>query len=91
MKVFINKRFMPYSGGLAVVAANTPEEANNVLLETFPDDVNMYDRDGDETWDESECAYRSHWAYKHDEWKELPGVVADYNVPTFLAEDGHSE
>lgn len=82
---------MPYSGGLVVVAANTPEEANNVLLEKFPDDINMYDRYGGETGEEGECVYKSHWAYKYDRWKELPGVTAAYDVPTFLAEDGYSE
>lgn len=91
MKVFINRRVASYSGGLAMVAANTPKEANEVLLKEFPDHVNMHDRDGNETGEEEECIYKSHLAYKYNNWKELPGVTAEYAVPTFLAEDCYSE
>lgn len=91
MKVFINRRVMPYSGGLAVVAANTPEEANEVLLEKSPNDVSRYDKYGNETGEECECVHKSHWAYKYDNWEELPGVIVECAVPTFLAEDGYSE
>lgn len=91
MKVFINRRVASYSGGLAMVAANTPEEANEILLKEFPDHVIMYDKDGYGTDEEEECVYKSHWAYKYDNWKELAGVTAEYAVPTFLVEDGYSE
>lgn len=91
MKVFINRRVMPYSGGMVVVAANTPEEANKVLLDKFPNSVLMYDKYGNETGEEDECVYKSHWSYKYNNWRELHGVTAEYDVPTFLAEDGYSE
>lgn len=33
MDIYINKRFGKYSGGLAVVAANSAEEAHEVLMQ----------------------------------------------------------
>ena len=91
MKVFINKRDALYSGGIIIVAANNVEEAQRVLLTTFPEEINMFDGDGDICFSESECVTREHWHYKSKNWNELPGVTASFEKPAFLAEDGHSE
>lgn len=91
MKVFISKRDALYSGGIIIVAANNVEEAQQVLLETFSDEVNMFDADGDVCFDKSECVSKEHWFYKSNNWTELPGVTASFEKPAFLAEDGHSE
>lgn len=91
MKVFINKRDALYSGGIIIVAANNVEKAQQVLLETFPDEVNMFDADGDVCFDKPECVSKEHWFYKSNNWTELPEVTASFEKPTFLAEEGHSE
>lgn len=91
MKVFINKRKGSYNGGLIVVAANNVEEAESILLTTFPDEINMYDKAGYICFDENECVTKEHWSYKSDSWEELFNVTAAFEVPTFLAEAGHEE
>lgn len=91
MKVFINKRVGVYSGGMIVVSANTPEEAQSILLAAFPDEIEMLDKDGDTCFNEEECVSKEHYNYKSNNWTELPGVSSIYEVPTFLAESGHSE
>lgn len=91
MKVFINKRVALYSGGLIIVAANTPEEAQSILLAAFPNETNMLDRDGDICYDPSECVSKEHWNYKMENWEELFGITASFEIPTFIAESGHGE
>lgn len=91
MKVFINKREGLYSGGIIIVAANTAEEAQRILLSAFPDEFCMLDKDGDMCYEEAECITKEHWYYKKENWTELYGVNSIFEVPTFLAEDGHSE
>lgn len=91
MKVFINEREGLYSGGLIIVAADSPEEAEKVLLAKFPDELEMFDKDGDTCFDESECITKEHWFYKSKNWVLLPGVTSSSLIPAFLAESGHTE
>lgn len=91
MKAFINKRTAKYSGGIIIVAANTAEEAQGILLAAFPDEVNMIDQDGDVCYDAAECVSKEHFNYKMENWEELFGVTAAFEIPTFIAESGHSE
>ena len=91
MKVFINKREGLYSGGMIIVAADSPEEAEKVLLAKFPDELKMFDQDGDTCFDESECVTKEHWFYKSKNWVLLPDVISLSPVPVFLAEAGHTE
>lgn len=91
MRVFINKRTALYSGGMIIVAANDETEAQKVLVEVFPNEVYMFDKDGDICFDESECIKKEHWNYKSENWAELVGVTASFEIATFLAESGHSE
>lgn len=91
MKVFVNKREELYSGGMIIVAANTVEEAQTVLLETFPDEINMFDGDRAICFDEAECVTKEHWFYKSKNWVLLPDVISLSPVSAFLAEAGYSE
>lgn len=91
MKVFVNKREGDYSGGMIIVAANTVEEAQAVLLETFPDEINMFEEDGAICFDEAECVTKEHWFYKSRNWTLLPNVISSSPVPVFLAEEGYTE
>lgn len=91
MRIFINKRTALYSGGMVIVAANTIEEAQGILLAAFPDEISMLDEDGDVCFDESGCVTKEHWNYKSNNWVELFGVTAAFEVPTFIAEAGHGE
>lgn len=91
MKVFVNKREGLYSGGMIIVAANTVEEAQNVLLETFPDEINMFDEDGAICFDEAECVTKEHWFYKNENWTLLPDVTSASHAPVFITEAGYTE
>ena len=79
MKVFACKRNRGFSGGLAVVAANSAEEA----FEVFHTNENydwMIDRiDGDSYY------------YKKEDWFELPMITADVEQPQMIVEDGYTE
>lgn len=91
MKVWINKRTRKYSGGMVIVAANTAEEAQQILLQSTPSDTHMIDKDGYECFDKEECVTIENEHYEFKDWQELPHVHADFEVPTFIAEDGYSE
>lgn len=91
MKVFINKREGVYSGGMIIVAANNVEEAQNILLKTYPDDTYSFDKDGDICYDKEESVTVENYYYKKDNWIELPDITASFEKPTFIAESGHTE
>ena len=55
MKVWINKRTREYSGGMIIVAANTAEEAQQILLQSNPSDTWMVDKDGYVCFEKEEC------------------------------------
>lgn len=91
MKVFINKRSGSYSGGLAVVAANTKEEAHKALCDAQPDMTTMVDSDGDYCLNEEDAVEIRHYNYDAATWSELPMLIAHVDKPQLLEENGHSE
>lgn len=80
MKVFVNKARGGYCGGLAVVAANSPEEAHGTLMSRYNDDPTK-------TW------YHSYYEdiYKSENWVVLDNVQANVDNPQVLAEDSYVE
>lgn len=87
MKVFMCKRKGGYSGGLAVVAANTKEEA----FKTFHSDKRfnwMNEPLGHEA-DESEEWYTHYYHLK--DWFECPMLTANVDKPQVIEEDGYVE
>ena len=90
MKLYICHRQGSYSGGLAVVAANSPKEA----FEVFHNDNNFEwmldcsDENGDYTEDITKV---ESYYYKRANWREFPNVVANVDTPQILAECGYTE
>lgn len=78
MKVFMCKRAGGYSGGLAVVAANTREEAWDVFHHNGENEY-MISTSGDSYY------------YPRRDWFEEPILTADTIVPMIIAEGGYSE
>lgn len=91
MKVFMCKRQGGYSGGLAVVAANSVKEAFKTFFED--DDyawmVNKYDVNTYEFTDDF-TKWRSLY-YPIEEWVECKGLTANVDEPCVIMEDGYSE
>ena len=81
MKVWMCKRQGGYSGGLAVVAANSKEEA----ITTFFSDENysymVSEFDGGIYF----------WEYKPEDWFECKELVANVDKPCVIMEDGYTE
>jgi hypothetical protein len=79
MKVFACKRCRGYSGGVAIVAANSAEEAFNVFHTNveYKWMFDIIDEDG--------------YYYKKENWVELPMLTANVEHPQIIIEDGHSE
>lgn len=90
MKIYICHRDGSYSGGLAVVAANSPQEAFEVFHKNtnFEWMLENFDEDGNYTEDVTKSD--SHY-YKRANWAELPHTQANVDTPQVLAEDGYSE
>ena len=81
MKVFMCKRSGGYSGGLAVVAANTRDEAFDV-----------FHHNGENEWMlDGLGADQDSYYYKRADWFEIPILSADTIVPKVIAEGGHTE
>lgn len=80
MKVFINKVVGSYCGGLAIVAADSKEEAHRTL-------ISKYDNEPNKQW------LRSYYddIYKSDNWQLVEGVKADTDLPYVIAEDSYCE
>lgn len=91
MKVFMCKRNGGYSGGLAVVAANTKEEAFDVF-HSSKDYCYMVDHSdcdtGYYTEDLSRC---DSFYYRREDWFEIPILTADTIVPKIIEECGYTE
>lgn len=91
MKVFMCKRSGGYSGGLAVVAANTREEAF-LVLHSHGDFAHLIDNldmeTGCFTRDIAKC---NSYDYKREDWFEVPILSADTIVPRVIEEAGYSE
>ena len=94
MKVWMCKRtddFGGYSGGLAVVAANSKEEAFKIFFEdmTYGWMVNKIDV---ETGDDFEdCTKWKSYYYPLEKWFECKELTANVDRPCVIIEDGYSE
>lgn len=91
MRVFMCKRYGGYSGGLAVVAANTRDEAFEVFhsQDRYAHMVDHLDIDTEEyTEDLSRC---NSYYYRREHWFEVPILEADTIVPRVIEEGGYSE
>lgn len=85
------KRQGDYSGGLAVIAANSKEEA----FKTFCEDENcewMIDKWDLDTYEyiEDSTKWRSEY-YPLDKWFECKVLTANVDKPCVIMEDGYSE
>lgn len=80
-----------YGGGLAVVAANSAEEAFKVFFEDGHYDwmVNKYDANTHALTDDF-TKWRSDY-YPIDEWFECKVLTANVNKPCVIMEDGYTE
>jgi hypothetical protein len=91
MKVFMCKRDGGYSGGLAVVAANTKEEAFEVFHSSKCYEY-MVDHSDIETGEYTEDLSRCNsFYYRREDWFEVPILTADTIVQKFIAEGGYTE
>lgn len=79
MKVWMCKREQGYSGGLAVVAANSKDEAFRVYHshKEHSWEYNEYNDDG--------------FCYPKDNWFECELLTANVEEPCVIAEDGYTE
>lgn len=84
MKVFMCQRQGGYSGGLAVVAANSAEEA----FKTFFEDED-YDWMVDKFTDDF-TKWRSDY-YPIEEWFECKVLTANVDKPCVIMEGGYTE
>lgn len=80
MKVFINKAVGGYCDGLAIVAADSKEEAHGTLM-------SRYNNEPNKQW--LHCYYDD--IYKSDNWQLVEGVEADTDLPYVIAEDSYCE
>lgn len=79
MDVYVNKVTVPYGGGLAIVAANSVEEAHGTLLSRYK---NLKDEWLNDYYNE---------IYKLNTWKQLDGVHVDSDIPYVLEESHYVE
>ena len=91
MKVFACTRTDSYSGGVALVAARSAEEA----FEVFHSDpyyqwmLDNVDKETGEFIDDiSKC---DSYYYKREDWEEMPMLSTDVEEPMIIIEDGYSE
>lgn len=94
MKVWMCKRtddFGGFSGGLAVVAANSKEEAFKIFFEDRTYDWMVYKIDVD-TGDyiEDYTKWKSYY-YPLENWFECKELVANVDKPCVIMEDGYTE
>ena len=91
MKVFMCCRPGSFCGGLAVVAANTKEEAFKTFFEDPDYDymVDKYDIDTYEYTDDV-TKWRS-YDYPLDNWFECKALTANVDKPCVIMEDGYTE
>ena len=91
MKVFMCKRDGGYSGGLAVVAANTKDEAFEVFHSSKVYEY-MVDHSDCETGHYTEDLSRCNSLYyRREDWFEVPILTADTIVPKVIEEGGYTE
>lgn len=89
MKVWINKCFCSYGGGMILVAANTAEEAH----ETFHDDERFRWMWSDNGFldDECEISDEEDFYYLPSTWRCLENVTANVDSPQVIDEDSYQE
>lgn len=90
MKVFMCKRCGGYSGGLAVVAANSCEEAYIVFHtdKRYNWMLDCFDEDGN--YSEDPLIVGSYY-YPKENWFEVPSLVANVDEPMVINEGGYTE
>ena len=79
MKVWMCKMDYPYSGGLAVVAANSKEEAFRV-----------YHSNEEHSWEYDEYNDDGYY-YPKDNWFLCESLTANVEEPCVIMEDGYTE
>jgi hypothetical protein len=94
MKVWMCKRtddFGGFSGGLAVVAANSKEEAFKIFFEdrTYDWIVHKIDVDNGD-YIEYHTKWKSYY-YPLENWFECNVLTANVDKPCVIIEDGYSE
>ena len=91
MKVFMCQRQGGYSGGLAVVAANSVKEAFKTFFEDKDYEwmVEKYDYEIGDYIDDYTEWYSDY--YPIDKWFECKVLTANVDKPCVIMEDGYSE
>ena len=91
MKVFMCERQGGYSGGLAIVAAKSKEEAFKTFFEDEDYDwmVDKYDASTYEYIDDF-TKWRSDY-YPTEKWFECKHLTANVDIPCVIAESGYTE
>lgn len=90
MKVFINERTGGYRGGLAIVAANTPEEAHKTFF-SDPDYEYLCSKcDEDFIYTDDVTKWQT-YEYHLNGWKECKSLTANVNKPCVIKEGGYTE
>lgn len=84
MKVWVNKMVGPYAGGLAIVAANSEEEASKTLAEYGQTEhlFDWYDNENMQSCFDSSKVDSPY--FPRDNWRELHNVAAHTNKPKVL-------
>lgn len=90
MKVFMCKRQCGYSGGLAVVAANSVEEAFKTFFEDNDYNWMAYKYDEDYNPTDDFTKWRSDY-YPIEKWLECKALTAYVDKPCVIMEDGYTE
>lgn len=90
MKVFMCKLQNDYGGGLAVVAANSKEEAFKTFCED-PDKAWMVNKYTDDFKRTDDYTKWSSDYYPKDKWFECKVLTANVDKPCVIMEDGYFE
>lgn len=91
MKVFMCKRQCGYSGGLAVVAANSKEEAFRTFFEDEDYEWMVDKYDGDTFEYIYDCTKWRSYDYPLEKWFECKVLTANVDKPCVIMEDGYTE
>ena len=90
MKVFMCQRQGGYSGGLAVVAASSVEEAFKTFFEDEDYDWMVYKCDEDYNPTDDFTKWRSDY-YPIENWFECKVLTANVDKPCVIMEDGYTD
>lgn len=94
MQIYINKRSNTnecYTGGIAIVAANSPEEAHEVMAKDarFSYMFSMWDDINNEIIDDPKDYINDY--YPKDKWELLLNVTTNIDEPRVICEEGYTE